>query len=360
MGLFFATLVLWLAAITRVVVTIRRPDPARITMTSAAVCVALAFTMTLAASWFDAAFGWPNGAELIQHLLFSAAAFLTLLFLAILRTGELRRRTVAIQGTVCALISFALIVLFAVAPVHDRSSTNFVADYSTNLHVLLYRAIFYIYLIVSLVSIARTCLRHGFTDGDRPRSLSLLGIGAGATSAAVASTAGGAQMLLLYNGSGLQGLSQLNSVAIAVAGLLAGIGVLVPIPVDAFLRWRRARSTCHSLSPLWSGLTTAVPDVVLPVQPGPSPLVQVELASARRRIEIADALSRIRVNQSEAEAIKLSNNPPAALGRVLRDRSAWAASGSTGVVAADLLEVRSTEEELEQFLAVAGAYQAAP
>ena len=252
-----------------------------------------------------------------------------------------------------------MVALFAVAPVHERSATDFAAAYSTNLEVLLYRVVFYLYLVFGLFSIARTCLRHGFTGGDRPRTLSLLGIGAGATAAAIAATAGGVQMLLLYNGSGLQLLRSLNTVAIVLAGLLAGIGVLLPIPVDAFLRWRRARTTCQSLGSLWSGLTNAVPDVVLPIEPGPSPLVQVELASARRRIEIADALSRIRVNQSEAEAIQRSNNPPAALGRVLRDPSAWATSGSAGVVAADLLEVRSPENELEQILAVAGAYEAA-
>ena len=44
-GLLVGTIVLWLAAISRVVASIRRPDPARISMTVAAVCIAVAFTL---------------------------------------------------------------------------------------------------------------------------------------------------------------------------------------------------------------------------------------------------------------------------------------------------------------------------
>ena len=105
MAILIATVVLWVAAATRVVVTIRRPDPARISMTSAAVCVALAFSMSIAGNWFDTALGWPNGAELTQHLLFAGATFLTLLFLAVLRIGELQRRTVVGHGVVFVLVS---------------------------------------------------------------------------------------------------------------------------------------------------------------------------------------------------------------------------------------------------------------
>ena len=76
-----------------------------------------------------------------------------------------------------------------------------------------------------------------------------------------------------------------------------------------------------------------------------------------RRNEIADALSRIRVDDRHATMIRQSEDPPAALGRVLKDASSWGTSG-TGVVAAELLHVRSSKDELRQILAVAGAYGA--
>ena len=89
-----------------------------------------------------------------------------------------------------------------------------------------------------------------------------------------------------------------------------------------------------------------------------SPLERVELTSTRRRIEIADALGRIRVDQRDAAVIQRSDDPPAALGQALRDTSRWAPSGSTGVIAAELLHARSTEDELLQILIVAAAYGA--
>ena len=135
-------------------------------------------------------------------------------------------------------------------------------------------------------------------------------------------------MLLRYStGSPLLFLGSVNIVSIALAGILAGIGILAPIPVDGLLRWRRARRTCGHLHGLWAALTRAVPDVVLPMPSVRSPLDRVELTSTRRRIEIADALGRIRVDERDAAVIQRSDDPPAALGQALRDASRWAPSG---------------------------------
>jgi len=97
-----------------------------------------------------------------------------------------------------------------------------------------------------------------------------------------------------HRGGPLLFLGSVNTVAIVLAGVLAGIGILASIPVDGLLRWRRARRTCGHLHGPWAALTRAVPDVVLPMPSVRSPLERVELTSTRRRIEIADALSRIR------------------------------------------------------------------
>ena len=60
--------------------------------------------------------------------------------------------------------------------------------------------------------------------------------------------------------------------------------------------------------------------------------------------------------ERDAAVIQSSDNPPAALGQALRDASRWAPSGSTGVIAAELLHARSTEDELQQILTAAAAY----
>jgi hypothetical protein len=163
-------------------------------------------------------------------------------------------------------------------------------------------------------------------------------------------------MLLRYlTGEEARVLVLANAGAIALAALFAGIGVLAPVPVEGFLRWRRARRTSEHLSPLWLGLIQAVPDVVLPVPATRSPVARAELASARQRIEIADALHRVRIKPERAAEIRYCSDPPTALGHTLRDRAAWAATGSGGVIAAELLTA-SRESDLQQIMTVAAAY----
>lgn len=359
MGLAIAAAVLWVATIIRLVVTVRRPDAARVTMTTAAVCVSLAFTLGAVAPTFDSVLAWPNGAELVTHLLFAAGAYFTLLFLYVVRHGRLTHTVVIRHSILFVAVVLAMITLFAIAEVHEESAgSRFASVYVGDGAAVLYRITFSAYFVYCLVTIARTCRRHAFTDGDRARSLSLIGIGVGAGLGAVASLASALQMAVSYlSGQPTPVLAAINGVGVAAAGIIAGIGVLVLIPLDTFLRWRKARRISDHLGPLWADLTGAMPELVLPVPPGPNPVEHAELVSTRRRIEIADALFRIHMNESAASEIRRSPNPPEALGRALRDSSTWRPSECTGVLAADLLP--SADDDLSQLLAVAGAYGAA-
>ena len=113
--------------------------------------------------------------------------------------------------------------LFAAAPVHDRYSANFAVDFSASAAALLYRLVFYVYLVFCLVLIARTCLRHAFTSGDRSRTISLLGIGAGSADASIAAAASAIDMLVRYSTRADPSfLRSVNTGAIAMAGILAG------------------------------------------------------------------------------------------------------------------------------------------
>lgn len=359
MGLAIAAVVLWVATIIRLVVTIRRPDASRLTMAAAAVCVSLAFTLGAIAPAFDSLLGWPNGAELASHLLFTAGAYFTLLFLYAVRHGHLTSSIVVRHSILFGAVAMAMTVLFIVADVHGESAGGaFAAAYAGDTAAVLYRITFSAYFVYCLVTIARTCRRHAFTTGDRARTLSLVGIGVGAALAAIASVASALQMALSYlTGQPEPVLAAINVVGVAAAGIIAGFGVLVPIPLDTLLRWHKARRISNHLAPLWVDLTDAMPEVVLPVPPGHNPVEHAEMVSTRRRIEIADALYLIHLTEPAAADIRRSPNPPEALGRALRDSNAWHANDHTGVLAADLLP--ADDDDLGQLLAVAGAYGAA-
>ncbi len=365
------TVVLWLAAISRVVSSIRRPDPARISMTVAAVCIAVAFTLigSVAGVAFDDLVDWPNAAELVQHLFFAVATFATLRFLHLLRLGAIPRRSNVLQITVCVVVCLVMVGLFAAIPLREQTSTNFAVEYADTFTAVAYRAVFYSYLVYCLVGIIVICRRNlvlaaaahrspGASHESTATAVSLAAIAIGAALAIMASAAGLLTMVLLYlTGEDVRFLVMVNSMSVALAALFAGIGVLAPAPAEAFLRYRHARRTSANLSPLWSGLTQAVPDVVLPVPATRSPVARAELASTRQRIEIADALHRVRIRSECAAAIRYCIDPPTALGHTLRDSAAWAATGSGGVIAAELLTAPK-DSDLQQILTVAAAYGA--
>jgi hypothetical protein len=369
MAVLVGTVVLWLAAISRVVASIRRPDPARISMTVAAVCIAIAFTLTvsIAGAAFDDLVGWPNAGELVQHLFFAVATYATLRFLHLLRLGAIPRRSNVLQITVCAVVCLVMIGLFTAIPQREQTATNFTVEYADTLAAVAYRGVFYGYLVYCLVGIIVICRRNmcqataaqrgsGVSHESTATAVSLAFIAAGAAMAILASAAGLSTMVVMHlTGQEVQLLVLLNAGGIALAALFAGIGVLAPVPVESFLRWRRARLTSAHLSPLWSGLTRAVPDVVLPVPATRSPVARAELASTRQRIEIADALHRVRIRHEHAAAIRHCADPPTALGHTLRDPAAWVATGSAGVIAADLL-TEPKDSDLQQILTVAAAY----
>ena len=162
MALYIGTIILWLAAANRIVATIRRPDPARMNMTVAAVCIAMAFTVTwaIAGAAFDDLLNWPNGAELVQHLLFAGATFATLRFQLLLRLGALPRRSQLVQTALCVTVCLAMTALFAAIPLQNRSSPNFAVEYADSLAAVAYRAVFYGYLVYCLIGITVICRRN--------------------------------------------------------------------------------------------------------------------------------------------------------------------------------------------------------
>src|SRR6478735_5590631 len=154
MALSIGAILLWLAAVSRVIASIRRPDGARISMTVATICIAIAFTLAaIGGGAIDGLLNWPNGAELVQHLFFAIATFATLRFMFLLRLGLMHRRAAMRQGIVCVTVCLTMTAFFAAIPLAGHTAENFAVEYAGNLPALAYRGIFYGYLVYCLIGI---------------------------------------------------------------------------------------------------------------------------------------------------------------------------------------------------------------
>jgi hypothetical protein len=364
-----ATVVLWMAALSRVVPSIRRPDPARISLTIALVFVSAGVTLhpgVLGGS-FDQTFHWPYGSELMQHLFWAVGVYFTLRFLMLLRRGRITRRSERIQLAALAGCLIAMLALFWYIPVDPQTPTPvptpFVVEFADNGFALGYRAVFELYLIYCLVALTALSLRNLARGGTDPAStstsISLAFIGAATAVGALAAAAGLTGLATHWlTGTDTAWLVAFNAVSVTLATALLGVGLLLPIPVERFMRWRQATRTCNHFDGLWSILSRAVPDVVMPVAASAAtPVVRAELRVVRRRLEIADALHRIRFAPSAAAVIRTSPNPARALGAALQDTAQWyPARGTSGPIAADLLSGAEQTGD-DQIWALAAAYR---
>ena len=366
-----ATIVLWVAGLSRVVLSIRRPDPARISLTIALVFVAAGLTLhpRVLGDAFDEALSWPYGSELIQHLLWAIAVYFTLRFLMMLRRGHIGRRAEVVQAVALTTCLVAMVALFLAVPINPDGPlppTPFVVEFDNNAAALGYRAVFELYLIYCLAGLTALslrnlggCSRRGNDPASVSTAVSLAFIGAATALGAVAAAVGLAGLAAHWlTGVDTGWLVQLNTVTVALACILLGVGLVLPIPVERLTRWRQATRTCRQLNSLWSTLSRVVPDVVMPLPAMTrSPVVRAELRVVRHRIEIADALHRIRFAPTAAAVIRTSPDPARALADALQDHDQWwPAPGASGDLAADLLPT-SDQTGDDQIWALAAAYR---
>lgn len=370
--LLAATIALWVAALSRIVLSIRRPDPARISLTIALVFVAAGLTLhpRVLGDQFDEALDWPYGSELIQHLVWAVGVYFTLRFLMLLRRGRISRRAELVQAGALAVCLVAMTGLFLQVPINPDGPvpppTPFVVEFDVSAAALGYRAVFELYLIYCLIGLTALSLRNlgrsrrGENDpASISTSVSLAFIGAATALGAVAAAVGlvglGAHWL---TGTDTSWLVAVNTVTVALACTLLGIGLVLPVPVERFSRWRQATRTRRQLDALWATLSRAVPDVVMPLPAMVrSPVVRAELRLVRRRIEIADALHRIRFAPTAAAVIRTIPDPARAIAAALQDPANWwPARGASGDLAAELLPTADQTGD-DQIWALAAAYR---
>jgi hypothetical protein len=173
-----ATVVMWMAALSRVVLSIRRPDPARISLTIALLFVAsgLALHPGVLGGTFDLALHWPYGSELVQHLLWAAAVYFTLRFHMLLRRGCIASRIERIHFIVLVACLMAMLVLFWCIPVDPQAptpvATPFVVEFAAEPAAVGYRAVFEVYLIYCLSALTALSLRNLTRRSTDPATIS--------------------------------------------------------------------------------------------------------------------------------------------------------------------------------------------
>ena len=352
---YAAIALFWIATAARLRSFTQAPSFINGTYALAAAAVAAGVSIKAAEQAIDDATG-PYVSDLLEHGVIVLAGLAAQLFLLGLRTPRPRREQTRLRVTVAVGVLLAMVIAFALAPVHDRFAGDLDAVYGALPEVAFYRLVFNGYLIFVLVDNVRLCLRYASTPGDRARTVSLT-ITGWASAVCLAYPLSRITYVLLENTTG-QGAEVIQSIgsAAATTGLCAlAIGVLAPRAIAATRRWLVALAGIRRLNPLWSDLTAAFPLVTLPT-PTPVTLSRAELRHDRHLLEIAEALARARVHTGPRPARKTVEATAAALA-ASRNGSWTAAAGS---VAAELLPAAASPAQERALLgALAAAYRSA-
>ena len=352
---YAAIALFWIATAARLRSFAQAPSFINGTYALAAAAVAAGVSIKAAEQAIDAATG-PYVSDLLEHGVIVFAGVAAQLFLLGLRTPRPRREQTRLRFTVAAGVLLAMVITFALAPVHDRFVGDLDAVYGALPEVALYRLVFNGYLIYVLVDNVRLCLRYASTPGDRERSVSLTITGwASAVCLAYPLSRITYVILETITGRGADVIQAIGSVA-ATTGLCAlAIGVIAPRAIAAAKRWQIALVGIRSLNPLWQDLTAAFPLVTLPT-PAPLTLTRAELRHDRHLLEIAEALARARVDTGPPLARTSVESTAAAL--AASRNGGW--SAADGTAAAELLPAAaSPAQERHQLRALAAAYRSA-
>lgn len=353
---YAAIALLWIATAARARSFAQAPSFINGSYALAAGAVAAGVSIKAAEQAIDEATG-PYVSDLLEHGFIVLAGLAAQLFLLSLRTNTPRREQTRLRVTVAAGVLLAMVLTFALAPIHDAFAGDLDAAHGALPEVALYRLVFNGYLIYVLIDNVRLCRRYATTPGDRARTVSLT-ITGWASAVCLAYPLSRITYVLLETTTG-QGPETIQTVgsAAATTGLCAlAIGVLAPRAITATRRWLTALAGIRSLNPLWRDLTAAFPLVTLPT-PAPITLTRAELRHDRHLLEIAEALARAHVQASPRQGPASIAATAAALA-ASRNGGTWTAL--TGTPAAEMLPAAaSPADERHQLRALAAAYRSA-
>ena len=345
-----ALALLWASAGYRIWVTTRSPHALwRTSFTVATVTVALAATLQLYRASIDDTLHTPNLGGLLVHLVFAIGLAWVHVYLETLRHEHPDPTRVRGHLIVGAVAGAVMVLTWVLSPLH-------VAEYPTltatpgHPALAVYHLVFYGYMTLSLVCIARFCTREARPRGHaaltRRVSLALIGL------ACVFSV----PVMVLYALSAVlpavmtrptDGYGRFGDAIFPWPLMVLSLGILTLWTMPWCVDFAGVERRWRILRPLWADLVARHPQVHLSLHAPGRPLGRRRLRERRVIIEINDALRHETVEAAPAAG-------PAALGAALAGQT----SGATP--ARDVLTPTVDETEaLEQLLRLARAYSTA-
>ncbi|WP_438310761.1 MAB_1171c family putative transporter [Streptomyces sp. HUAS TT3] len=266
---------LWAVAIWRAPSALRTTASRSLWATLTAIALSLSLRPPAIDRFLEASTGVEDVTLLLKHLLSMAAICFILDYMyAVHAKPGARLADTRLRYLIAALAGTALTVLFVFFLPHDRSGAFGIDAHYGKPGVKLYLGIFYLFLGAST---ARAAWMFWGNRNSVRRGPLRLGVRCLATSSAVGFAytlyrvyfvcTHGDAVALDADGRPVPLLDTTSEVLPAVALVLLVLGVSLP-PADALYRYLRDQYTLWRLHPLWSDLTTAVPDVVLGTQVG--------------------------------------------------------------------------------------------
>lgn len=246
--------------------------------------------------------GQAAGAAHLAQLLIDCCALLSafgtqvvLLYMLHVRT-EARARVLRRAVPTAATVTLMMLAFFAAAPVAGDAAAR--RMHLADPGLLQFRSLYLAFLTWVFVDIARLCWRFATVADSRLLACGLRLIAAGGAAGLGYVAAGAVQVAgAAADDVVLVGDAHLASeVASVLATLLVVVGSILPALGARVVAWtRHASPEDCDLDCLWSALTTALPDVVLPTDQGSSGEAQY-----RRVIEVEDARLALRPYRTPA------------------------------------------------------------
>ncbi len=239
--------------------------------------------------------GAATGAAQFAQLLIDSCAVLSafgtqIVLLHMLRPPEqikvgMRRRA----GLASVALLLMALFFFAADPVAGDADLR--RMHSDDPGLLQFRVLYLAYLSWAFCDIARLCWRFSAVADGRPMAAGLRCIAAGGAVGLGYVAAGVVQLVGAANDDApaVEAAHQASNLLIAVATLLVVTGSTLPALATRRYARRPAAAVPEAVESLWSSLTDALPDVVLPV--GQASAIE---ETYRRVIEIEDARLALR------------------------------------------------------------------
>ncbi|MEY9966636.1 hypothetical protein ABIA33_004701 [Streptacidiphilus sp. MAP12-16] len=198
------------------------------------------------------------------------------------------------RHTVAAALAAALSVLYLGYMPHDASALDYTQSRGRTTEIV-FLTLFYLWMLYVGVQVSALITgRSRQLRKERRPSGGIVLLAAGSVTGVLFATWRALYMItLLVTGSSIINTAEVISKYLMTTSILLFVAGAVTAPVTALLHTIRGLWVLHRLSPLWSDLTSSVPNVVLS-QPPSTPWRQIRAGRVgvqvrRRAVEIRDA-----------------------------------------------------------------------